>query len=78
MSSSVKSGRILRHSSRSDGRPRASLTPAGLLRQTPMSQTASKPREATASHSSGGTVASVTGLLCLRLNSASQAQALIS
>ena len=36
--------------------------PAGLRSQTPMNQTASKPREAIRSHSAVGTVARVAGL----------------
>ena len=58
--------------------PRASLVPAGLRRQTPISQTASNPKEAMDSHSSGGTLDNVMGLLYLRLSSASQTQVLIS
>ena len=52
--------------------------PAGLRSQTPMNQTASKPREAMASHSSAGTVPSSTRLPSFRPSSASHTQALIS
>jgi hypothetical protein len=52
--------------------------PAGLLSQTPMNQTASKPWDAMASHSSGGTVARFTGLWYFRLRSTSHTQVLIS
>jgi len=78
MSSGVKSGRAFAYSSRRGCRLRASFIPAGLRRHTPISQTVSNPMEAMASHSSGGTPASVTGRLCLRLNSPSQTQVLIS
>ena len=52
--------------------------PAGLRSQTPMNQTASKPREAIRSHSAVGTVASVAGLPCFWPSSRSQTQVLIS
>ena len=51
---------------------------AGLRSQTPISHTASNPQAARESHSSTGTVSSVTGRLYFRLSSRSQVQALIS
>src|ERR1700691_5952561 len=52
--------------------------PAGLRSQTPISQTASKPNLAIASHSSEGTLPKSTEVPVLRLSSESQTQVLIS
>src|SRR5215831_18705465 len=52
--------------------------PAGLRSQTPMNQTASKPKAAMASHSADGTELKSTSLPALVLSSLSHTQVLIS
>src|SRR5271157_4781377 len=52
--------------------------PAGLRSQTPISQTASKPKAAMASHSAEGTELKSTDVPVFRLSSESQTQVLIS
>ena len=77
-SSVRKSGRARRKLSISPPFASAIAIPAGLRSQTPISQTASKPSAAIASHSPPGTVARSTGAPSRRLSSSSQTQVLIS
>ena len=77
-SASAKSGRTRRKLSTSDSFASAIAFPAGLRSQTPISQTASNPSEAIASHSDSGTPARSTGLPSRRLSSSSQTQVLTS
>ena len=56
----------------------ATAIPAGLRSQTPISQTASKPSAAIASHSFAGTLARSIAVPSRRLSSSSQTHVLIS
>ena len=77
-SSVWKSGSARRKLSTRPAFSSAIAIPAGLRSQTPISQTASKPSAATASHSRPGTLARSIAAPSRRLSSSSQTQVLIS